>query len=198
MNDHDILERDLGPTSLSLLVRVRGGEEQAWTKLVHLYGPLVYAWCRRWGLSPPDAADVGQEVFCAVWSSLDGFRRERPGDSFRAWLRVVARNKTNDFWRRQCQQEQSAGGSRAWQYLEASCEPPDEAEISRETTQLYRRAVELLTTDFEPATVAAFWRTVVEGQPAREAAQSLGLSLNAVYIAKSRVLARLREELAGL
>src|SRR4051812_43084854 len=71
-----------GATSLSLLERVRGNQAGAWERLVDLYAPLVYHWCRRAGLSADDAADVFQEVFRAVTAHIAEFRRDRAGDTF--------------------------------------------------------------------------------------------------------------------
>src|SRR5690349_1212705 len=89
-----------GSTSSSLLDQIRAGDAGGWRRLVHLYGPLVYGWARRSGLQAADAADVMQEVFRAVHTGIAGFRRDRPGDSFRAWLWGVTHTKLRDFWRR--------------------------------------------------------------------------------------------------
>ena len=83
----------------------------AWQRLVHLYTPLVYGWCRRTGLQEADALDVGQDVFKSVWSNIQGFRREQPGDTFRGWLRIIVRNKLNDFHRRKDGEPVAQGGS---------------------------------------------------------------------------------------
>ena len=80
-------------TPLSLLERVRSHDPQAWHRLVGLYQPLVLAWCHRAGVTSTDAEDVAQEVFAAVASALDHFRRDRPGDTFCGWLRVISRNQ---------------------------------------------------------------------------------------------------------
>src|SRR5690348_3168781 len=83
-------------TSRSLLERLQANDEAAWTRLVVLYSPLVLDWCRRWGLQEHDAADVFQEVFQAVAGHIARFRKERHGDTFRGWLRVITRNKVHD------------------------------------------------------------------------------------------------------
>ena len=88
-----------GTASDSLLQRVKGRDEEGWRRLTDLYGPLVYGWCRRKGLSAEDAADVVQETFSAVYGGIGRFRRDRPGDSFLAWLRSIARNKIRDRFR---------------------------------------------------------------------------------------------------
>ena len=79
-------------TSLTLLQRLRANEPDAWRTTVHLYSPLLYQWCARAGLQGADADDVTQEVFRAAATHLESFRRDRAGDTFRGWLRVITRN----------------------------------------------------------------------------------------------------------
>src|SRR5437588_13841 len=86
-------------TSLSLLQRIRDGDSTGWSRVVELYSPLVYHWCRRWGVEGADADDVLQEVFHAAAQGINNFRRERAGDTFRGWLRAIAHHKVQSFWR---------------------------------------------------------------------------------------------------
>jgi len=102
-----------GSTSPSLLARAQANQATAWEQLVDLYAPLVYHWCRRAGLGAEDTADVFQEVFRAVARHLPNFRRERAGDTFRGWLRTIARNKIHDHYRRTWGKAQAAGGTDA-------------------------------------------------------------------------------------
>lgn len=193
-------------TSLSLLARLRAGDEQGWGRLVRLYGPLVYNWCRRAGLSQDDAEDAVQDVFAAVSQHLEKFRRDRPGDSFRKWLKTIAFNRAREFHRRQSIRPRAQGGTHAQMQFAALAEPtldyvpPDDStdEDESERQHLLRQATELVRTDFEPATWSAFWETAVRGRAAPDVAADLGITANAVRIAKSRVRARLREELDGL
>src|SRR6516225_5701342 len=90
----------LPPTPLSLLERLRANDPQAWRRLLDLYQPLVRFWCARGGLGHEDVEDVTQEVFAAVARGLPGFRRDRPGDTFRGWLRGITRNQLLLFHRR--------------------------------------------------------------------------------------------------
>src|SRR5262245_54299739 len=83
-------------TSRSLLDRVRTNDAAAWDRLVALYAPLVFHWCRRWDLQHQDAADILQDVFQAVATHIAQFRKEREGDTFRGWLRTITRNKVRD------------------------------------------------------------------------------------------------------
>jgi RNA polymerase sigma-70 factor (ECF subfamily) len=185
----------------SLLVRLREGQAGAWERLVRLYGQTVYAWCRGAGVSEVDAADVSQEVFAAVARRIADFRRERPGDSFRGWLWTITRNKVRDHWRHHAEQVQAAGGTTAQEVINQAPEdgPSDsEAGAEEEAGDLYRRALELIRSEFEERTWKAFLMVTVEGRLPADAASALGTTPGAVYIAKSRVLKRLREEFGDL
>lgn len=188
------------PTSLTLLERVRGRDPAAWQRLVHLYGPLVQAWCRHWGVTGPDAEDIAQDVFQAVSVGLDDFRRDRPGDTFRGWLKGIARHKLLDHLRRRQRRPAAQGGTDAYLRFEQLADPdadlPDDS--AADLSGLYHRALELVQAEFEPKTWQAFWRVTVDGLPTAAAATELGLSGPAVRMAKSRVLRRLREEVGEL
>lgn len=191
------------PSSISstLLERLRARQPEAWQRFVDLYGPVVYRWCRQLGVGQADAADVVQDVFAAVAADVGRFRRDRPGDSFGAWLRTITRHRVYDHFRRRQGQPGADGGTSAYQRLlnlaeteeEPSAAPPVEKE-----PRFSRRVLESIRAEFEPRTWDAFWRIVVDGQSPGEVAAALGMSLPAVYQAKSRVLRRLRRELGGL
>ena len=189
-------------TSRSLLERVQADEAAAWDRLVTLYAPLVFQWCRGWGLREQDIADVFQEVFQAVAAHVANFRRERQGDTFRGWLRTITRNKVYDHFRRQGREPAGVGGSDAQARLAQlpAPQPRDEGSSSAEEGEpgLFRRALDLIRGEFAERTWQAFWRTAVEGRAAAEVAAELGMSPGAVRVAKSRVLQRLREELGDL
>lgn len=186
------------PTSFSLLERARRKDEEAWQRLVFLYSPLVTAWCGRWHVRGQDAEDVSQEVFRAVASSLDVFRRDRPGDTFRGWLRGITRNKLLDNLRIRQRQPQAAGGTDAHLHLQQMPEPelPDDTE--EDLRGLYHRALDLVRVEFEPRTAEAFWRVAVAGHSPALIAAELGMTPAAVRKAKSRVLFRLRQEVGDL
>jgi RNA polymerase sigma-70 factor (ECF subfamily) len=171
-------------TSSSLLDRVRADEAGAWDRLVALYAPLLYHWCRRWKLREEDLADVFQEVFKALVQKLPDFRREREGDSFRGWLFTITRNKARDVFRR-----------REHEALE-DLPAPEVAEDDTEALKaLFHRGLELIRGEFEQKTWKAFWGTAIDGRGASEVGAELSMTPGAVRVAKSRVLARLREEL---
>ena len=191
-----------GSTSRSLIRRAAANDPVAWQRLSQVYGPLVYQWCRHCSLQPDDAADVVQEVFRSLARSLGSFRREQPGDSFRAWLWTITRNKLRDHHRRAQQGPQAVGGSAAHlqmqQLPDTAPEDTDDHNRQNVRSELARRALDLMQQDFEERTWQAFWKTAVEQKTAPHAAEELGISVAAVYMAKSRVLRRLREELDGL
>jgi RNA polymerase sigma-70 factor, ECF subfamily len=191
------------PSSISstLLEQVRARRPEAWQRLVDLYGPVVYHWCRQGGLSRDDAPDVVQDVFADLVRSIGGFRRERSGDSFAAWLRTVTRHKIINHYRRRYGRPVAPGGTDALERLnqlpEASglSESLTPGEVNKLVTPL---GLKLLRAEFEDRTWEAFWRAMVERQPTARIALELGMSIDAVYQAKSRVLRRLRQELDGL
>jgi RNA polymerase sigma-70 factor (ECF subfamily) len=189
-------------TSLSLLQRIRNGDASGWRRVVDLYTPLVAFWCRRWGLEGPDVEDVAQEVFKAAAQSIGTFRRERAGDTFRGWLRVIARHRVLTFWRERDRHPEASGGSEALRRLESIAEPasgePVDAEEADQFSDLVRRALTQLRSEFEPRTWDAFWRVTVDGRQTADVAADLQMSANAVRMAKSRVMRRLREELGDL
>ena len=190
-----------GATSLTLLQRARGGDGDAWHRLVDLYTPLVYHWCRRWGLQAVDTDDVVQEVFLAASRSLDQFRKERAGDTFRGWLRGITRNKLLGFSRRRGSPADGQGGTEALLQLHAlpdvvnGVDPPEDTEP---VSALLRRVLEQIRGEFEPRSWQAFWQVAVDGRTPADVAADLGMSVNAIRMAKCRVLRRLREESGDL
>jgi RNA polymerase sigma-70 factor (ECF subfamily) len=182
------------PTPASLLQRLgRSPESRDWERFVELYTPLLFAWTGRLGLSDHDAADLVQDVFATLVEKLPAFRYD-PGRSFRGWLKTVLLNRWRQGHRRAEAAHRVGGGL---DDLPDEDGNPDisEAEYRRHVAQ---RALAVMRADFEPATWAAFWEFVVCERPAAEVAAELGLTVNAVYLTKARILRRLREELAGL
>jgi RNA polymerase sigma-70 factor (ECF subfamily) len=184
-------------TSLSLLDRVRANDQEAWRRFVHLYSPLVYSWAKRCGLPNSDAADAMQEVFHSVARRVGEFRHEPGKGGFRGWLWVVTRNKVRDHFRAAAGAK-PVGGTDMQQRLREV--PEDEPESWSESADcsragVVRRAILLIRDDFEPHTWQAFWRLAVENHAARDIGAELGMTADAVYQAKARVLRRLREEL---
>jgi len=189
-------------TSLTLLLRLRANDSDAWRTMVHLYSPLVGYWCTRSGVRGTDAEDVMQEVFRAAASHLHDFRRERPGDSFRAWLRGITRNRVLLHFRSSRRHPLPSGGTDALLRLEGVADPTGEAleeeDPAEELDGLRRRALELVRNEFEERTWQAFWSTAIGGRSAVDIAAEMKISPAAVRMAKSRVLRRLKEEFGEL
>ena len=190
-------------TSLTLLQRLRTNDGDAWHVRVQLYTPLVRHWCARGGVRGADAEDVAQEVFHAAATHLEGFRRDRPGDSFRGWLRGITRNMVLQHFRRGARHPQASGGTDALRRLQevevvAAADAPEDEDPTEELDGLRRRALELVRGEFAERTWKAFWQTVVEGRSPVDIAAEMGVSPAAVRMAKSRVLHRLKEEFGDL
>lgn len=203
MTDANVSKGDSGNSlSSSLLIRLKARQPEAWERLVALYNPVIYGWCRKARLQEADAADVGQEIFRAVYRGITGFERRRQGGTFRGWLRTITRNKLRDFARRKRIEIAAAGGSDAHRRLQQV--PSDDvveeatAPCADESGSLRQRAVRLLQVQFSEQCWQAFWRVVIEDQEVRDVATDLNMTKNAVYLAKSRVLRRFREEYAEL
>ena len=183
-------------TSLSLLARARANDQDAWARLTSLYRPLVAFWCRRAHCPAEEVDDVTQEVFAAAAAGLAAFRRDRPGDSFRGWLRGITRNQVLLYFRRNQGRPQPVGGSVALGQVQnlpdLLVEPADE---QAEVGLVYRRAVEQVRGEFEQRTWDLFWRTVIEGLSPAAVAEEMHTTPAAVRQAKSRVLRRLKQEM---
>jgi RNA polymerase sigma-70 factor (ECF subfamily) len=188
-------------TSTRLLARIRNNESDAWRRLVESYGPLVYGWARQAGLQASDAADVMQEAFRSVAAAIGSFERSDPGDSFRGWLWTITRNKIRDHFRKLALRKEAQGtniGILLAQLPDAAPEDRTGAgQVEGSQVRLVRTTLESVQNEFEPRSWQAFWRVAVEGQSASEVAAELSMSVGALYVAKSRILRRLREELGG-
>lgn len=186
-------------TSASLLDRVKASDQDAWRKLVRLYSPLVFYWCHQAGLQSNDAADVLQDVFRAVAAHIGDFHRGAAG-AFRGWLFTITKNKLRDHFRRRQTRPQATGGTDALIGLQQIEEPFQwyEPPSGPSENLVVRRALDLVRAEFEVRTWQAFHRTTIDGAAPADVAAELGMSTAAVYKAKSRVLARLRDELRGL
>jgi RNA polymerase sigma-70 factor (ECF subfamily) len=189
-------------TSRSLLEGIRADEPAAWDRLIRLYAPLVYRWCRGWDLPEQETGDVLQDVFQAVATHIASFRKDRNTDTFHGWLRTIAQNKVRDHFRKAAREPGGAGGTDAQiRFARLPVAQPavqDDSSEVRAIRGLLGRALELIRGEFEVRTWQAFWLTAVEERVPKDVALDLGMSSGAVRVAKSRVLQRLREELGEL
>ena len=178
--------------SMSLLERVRARDRVAWERLVSLFAPTVYGWCLRAGLRPAEAAAVGAAVFAEVADSLAS-SEPREGGQFRHWLFAVTWLKIQD---RPPQGTTAAGADATRRH--AGAEPPGQPDEADEARALCRRAIELVRDEFDATAWQAFWRVFVLGEAPAAVAADLNLGVSAIYLARARILRRLREEFAAL
>jgi RNA polymerase sigma-70 factor (ECF subfamily) len=189
---------ELPGTRASLLIRLRDPKDRdAWRQFVGLYAPLIHRLARNRGLQDADAADLTQEVLHAVAGSVGGLDYDPARGTFRGWLYTIARRKIHDFHDSRQRREQGSGDSATLQLLaEQPAQDEDEQRWERDYRQhVFNLAAEQVRGSFEPATWQAFWLLAVEGKSGAEAASATGISVGAVYVARSRVLARLKQRI---
>jgi len=178
-------------TSTTLLDRLRGPDARAaWDRFARLYAPLLLTWAKAWGLHDADAADCAQEVLVKVMAQFPRYER-RPGAPFRGWLFALAKNACADF--RAARATRPLPGPNG-----LSDVPAPEPSADDYRAQLVRAALAAVRADFAVPTWAAFTGVMLEGKSVAEVTAALNLSPNAVYLARHRVLTRLRAELATL
>jgi RNA polymerase sigma factor (sigma-70 family) len=187
---------DFPATRASLLVRLRDPRDAAaWGEFVELYAPLVYGYARRQGLQDADAADLTQDVLGAVAGTIGRLDYDPARGAFRNWLFTVVRRKLAN--RRAAAENRARGsGDTAMQQLLEECPAPDGVEADWQDEwdrRVFAWACEQVRSGVTGMTWKAFWQTAVDGRSGKEVAAELGMSIAAVYLARSRVLARLRE-----
>jgi RNA polymerase sigma-70 factor (ECF subfamily) len=187
---------DAPKTRHSLLLRIRNTQDaRAWSEFVAIYEPLVYRLARKRGWQHADALELTQEVLLSVSRSIDRWNPDPACGSFRGWLFRVTRNLMVNLLVKQRRHPQAVGDTDFQRLLAQVAEPAAEESAvfdGEYRRSLFRWAAHQVRTEFRPATWQAFWRTSVEGHAVRDVAQQLQLSVGAVYVARSRVMARLR------
>jgi RNA polymerase sigma-70 factor (ECF subfamily) len=147
-------------------------------------------------LQSEDAADVAQNVFCSLMVNLGKFAPGQSADRLKAWVWTITQNKLRDHFRRRSRGPVAGGGEAYRQLLDLPQREPPGLPVARGEGDVSHRALLVLKAEFEERTWTAFWRSVVDEQESTRVGEELGMSANAVRKAKSRVLKRLREELA--
>lgn len=187
---------EIPPTRVSLLVRLRDPRDQAaWTQFVDLYLPLIYGYARKQGLQDADAADLSQDVLYAVAGAIGRLDYDPRRGTFHNWLFTVVRNKLSN-WRRAQKNRPISGNDTATQQLLEQCPSVNGQETAWQAEwedRLFAWACEQIRREVQNTTWRAFWRTAMEDQSGKQVAKELNLSVAAVYRARSRVLARLKE-----
>ncbi|MEL7267079.1 MAG: sigma-70 family RNA polymerase sigma factor [Planctomycetota bacterium] len=192
------------PTASSMLLRrVRQSDPSAWARLVDIFGPVVYHWCRSSGVRQHDAPDLVQDVFTSVARNVGTFERRKANGSFRSWLATITRNRVRDHFRRKSKQIDGEGGTEAMRQLQLA--PDDFAESLDESisaanlqTPLVHAVLRQVEGEVEQRTWQAFWMATIQEQPTDVICDALGIPPASVYQAKSRVLRRLRKRLQDL
>jgi RNA polymerase sigma-70 factor (ECF subfamily) len=187
---------EIPATRPSLLVRLRDPrDEAAWVEFVDCYATVVYGYARKQGLQDADAADLSQEVLRAVAVAIGRLEYDPERGAFRNWLFTIVRRKLAN-WRAAWQRRIRGSGDTETERLLEQCPAPDRLEAEWEAEwqeRLFAWACAQVRRDISDVTWQAFWRTTVDDQPGKQVAEELGLSVTAVYSARSRVLARLKE-----
>lgn len=190
-------------TRPSLIARLHDAEDaEAWTAFVEIYQPLLERIVRRWGLQPADAAEITQEVLAAVLTRVGDFEMRKQCGAFRGWLATIARNKLVDFVRSRDRDLAGRGGTDFRRWLEEQPASCDERASGQSRWDLHARravfawAAAKVRQQVHERTWAAFQQTAIEGRSAAEVARELDADVGWVYVARSRVLARLRRTVA--
>ena len=184
-------------TRASLLVQLRdGGNHGAWHEFMQLYGPVIYGFARKRGLQDADAADLMQDVLRSVSTSIGRLEYDPNQGAFRGWLFTITRNKIFNFLSARRIRPRASGDSATHRLLD---DQPDANDGSDTWEMEYQRrlaslALDRIKSEFQENTWRAFWLTAVEGTVVADVAKQIGLSPGAIYVARSRVLARLKEE----
>jgi RNA polymerase sigma-70 factor (ECF subfamily) len=179
-------------------VRIRDAHDAAaWSQFVEIYAPLVYGFARKHGLQDADAADLTQDVLRAVSQGAKKLDYDPRRGSFRGWLFTVVRNKLRNFLVNSKRHVQASGGPDSEARLNSLPAREDEAAMwdQEYERQLFHWAASQVRNDFQDSTWQAFWQSAVEGKSGKAVATELGMTVAAVYLAKGRVMARLKERI---
>ena len=185
-------------TRASLILRLPSqADANAWQEFVSIYEPFVYRFARRGGLQDADARELVQDVMLSVAKAVGRWKTDRQRARFRTWLFRIARNQLLDVLDRQRRHVSASGGSGLIELLDSLAVSRDivHQQVSIDhRRELFCWAAQRVRQNVKETTWKAFWLTAVQNQNVDDVASQLNINPGAVYIARSRVLARLREE----
>lgn len=189
-------------TSLSLLRHLQSSSDSdRWQRLDQLYAPLIRTWLRKYEVQDSDSNDLVQEVLIAVAKDVSAFQHGGQSGAFRGWLRAILVNRLRKYWRNRDRHPPARGNSEIDTRLAQLEDPAGEMSLiwnQEHDRHVLRQLLALAEPHFEPVTWKAFCRVALEGVKADVVAAEMGISLNSVCLAKSRVIRRLRQESDGL
>ena len=187
------------PTRATLLIRLRDtADADAWNQFAEIYGPLIFEFARRGGMQESDAADLVQEVMQEVAKSIKRFEYDPAAGKFRSWLYKIAKRTSAHIARRQLRQPKGTGDTgtiEALHQMPGSDESLQQQWNAQYQMQLLHWAAEKIRQDFQQSTWQAFWLTAVDGLAAAEVAKQLQLSVGSIYVAKYRVMKKLKQRI---
>lgn len=191
------MQADPQATRASLLLRLRDVHNApSWEQFVEIYAPVIHGFCRNRGLQDADAADVSQEVMRTVARAMEKFEYDRQRGKFRNWLLTVTRSKLNNFFSSRQRQQEPHGNTSIQDLIDREPSPAEQSSWDTEYHgRLFHWAAEQIKPTIQESTWQAFWRTTIGEKDAAKVAAELKLSVGAVYVAKSRVLARLKAKI---
>lgn len=185
------------PTRFSLIEKIKDPRDaEAWSEFAEIYYPLVFGICRKKGLQHADATDIAQEVLGRVANAVGSYRHDQPGATFRGWLYRITRNLTVDFFRRQGKDPLAKATPQfnLHEIQEPSLEESKEFHFAFRR-HLFNVVAKVVQNQVQPKTWSAFWKTEVEQMDVDEASEALSMTRGAIYVARSRVIAKIRNEI---
>lgn len=185
-------------TNLSLIDRLQdAANEDGWREFLQIYQPVVYRMARHRGLQDADALDVTQQVFTSISRAIDRWKPEEDGPPFRAWLTTIASNAIKTSLSRQ-PRDRATGSTSIVELLdqESAHEDISEEMQNEARREVVRWAAGQVRKEFQEQTWTIFWQTAMEDVSVAEMAKKTGRSAGAIYVARHRVLARLKQKIA--
>ncbi|MGB7343990.1 MAG: sigma-70 family RNA polymerase sigma factor [Pirellulaceae bacterium] len=183
-------------TRASLILRLSDpADDLAWAEFLQVYEPMLFRLASRWGLQEADAREIVQETLLAVAKSISKFSDDQHDGSFRRWLATITRNKLADHLARRSRQESGSGDTDVHRWLDQQASDTSSASIWdwNEKRQVFAWAAENVRSQVSDPTWQAFYRTNVQGESVKQVAADLGMREGMIYVARSRVMSRLRK-----